>query len=483
MELLRKATKFLTTTAVHCKGRDFTYENLLGNSSEIREILLKGRKNLEGERVVFLAPQTYEFIPVQWGIWQAGGIAVPLCIQHPPPEWEYVLSDTEASVVICHSSFASQLVPLAEKKNIRVVVYSDFFPKNSQISEVPYIDGNRGAQIIYTSGTTGRPKGVVTSHNAISAQVNSLVQAWDWSEKDHILEVLPLHHVHGNVNVVSCALASGAQLTFHSKFEAAEVWKEFSNSKSLNLFMGVPTIYSKLIKYWKDLQEHDRKKLTETCKKFRLMVSGSMALPEFVLNQWTDISKQILLERYGMTECGMILSNPLKWKRKVGYVGSPLPGVEVKIVDSEVRVKSAGMFTEYFKRPEDTLSAFDSEGWFRTGDFAEKDLENSYKILGRASVDILKSGGFKISALDIENDLLAHPDIEEVAVVGLPDPDYGQTIAAIIKANRNLPLEDLKNWAIPRMAPYKIPRVLLQVAEIPRNQMGKVNKKELSKLF
>ena len=191
----------------------------------------------------------------------------------------------------------------------------------------------------------------------------------------------------------------------------------------------------------------------------------------------------MLLERYGMTECGMILSNPLIGNRRPGFVGTPLPGVEAKIVDSEIRVKSTGMFLEYYKKPEATKESFDEDGWFKTGDLATQNELGEFKILGRASVDIIKTGGFKLSALDVENDLLAHPDILEVSVVGVPDETYGQVVAAVFKAKQKLSLQGLQDWSKERMASYKTPRIILQVDEIPRNQMGKVNKKELVKLI
>ena len=483
MDIVLRATKYLGQPAVNCRGRIFSYDNLLSHSTRIKEKLLQGRKDLQGERIVFLSPQSYEFIPVQWGIWQAGGIAVPLCLQHPPPEWEYVITNTQASAVVCHSSFLSQLGPLAEKNNVKLIPYGDFSNTDKAFAEATPIDGSRGAQIIYTSGTTGRPKGAVHSHKGIKAQLDSIATAWELTENDHILEVLPLHHVHGNINIVCSALHTGAKITFHPKFNAQEVWKEIIRSKDLNLIMAVPTIYSKLLEYWKVMDSSEKKVASEACKKFRVMVSGSMALPEFILNQWTDITGQTILERYGMTECGMILSNPIHGLRKPGFVGTPLPGVSVKLVNQEIRVKSDGMFTEYFRKPEETKKSFDEEGWFMTGDIASQDELGNYKIEGRDSIDIIKSGGFKISALDIENDLLAHPDIEEVSVVGYPDEMYGQIVAVVLKAKQKITLHELQNWSKERIAPYKVPRIILQLDEIPRNQMGKVNKKDLLKLI
>ena len=484
MEIVTRASRFLQNTAVYCRNREFTYSDLLYHSNDIKEKLLQGRKDLEGERVAFLSPQAYEFLPMQWGIWQAGGIAVPLCLQHPPPEWEYILNDSAPIAIVCHSDFLSELGPLAKRKNIRLIPYNDFSHSiENRLTEMPIIDENRGAQIIYTSGTTGRPKGAVLSHRAIHAQLKSLSKAWEWSDKDHVLEVLPLNHLHGNIVVASCALYSGAKITIHPKFDEEEVWKLFKTSRDLNVFMGVPTMYSKLIQVYKQMNTKGQYDASRGCRKFRLMVSGSMALPEFTMNEWQNISSTAILERYGMTECGMILSNPYKGERKHGYVGKVLPGIETKIVDTELRVKTQGMFTEYFRKPQETKAAYDEQGWFKTGDIAKKDEKGNYRIIGRANVDIIKSRGFKISALDVENDLLGHPDIKDVSIVGIPNDDYGQIIGAVFVAKQKLSLEEIQNWSRSKIAAYKVPRAVLQIDSMPRNQMGKVNKVELVKLF
>ena len=480
MNIIANATKYLSNTAVICKSRKFKYSDLINHAFFVSQML----KDLPPQsNIVFLAPQAYEFIPLQWGIWLAGHVAVPLCTNHPPPEWDYILQDTNTPIVLCHDSFIPKLSPLTHSRNLPLLTIPDFFSVPTKFErkvEVPQKDSS--AQIIYTSGTTGRPKGAVTSHSAIYSQVSSLTSAWEWSSCDHILEILPLHHVHGNINVVTCALNSGALMTFHQKFEANAVWSEILNS-NLSLLMGVPTIYLKLIQAYRSMQGSEQLEAKAACSRFRLMVCGSMALPEFTLHEWQGITNQVLLERYGMTECGMILSNSLHGKRKPGFVGKPLPGVEVSTKNSELLVKGPGLFSKYYNKPEATKEAFDSEGWFRTGDIVDKDSEGDYKILGRASVDILKVSGYKISALDVENDLLSHPAISEVSILGLPDAVYGTKIGMIFTANQQLSLKDIQTWCTSKMAPYKIPKVCLQVDEIPRNQMGKVNKKELVSLF
>jgi malonyl-CoA/methylmalonyl-CoA synthetase len=234
--------------------------------------------------------------------------------------------------------------------------------------------------------------------------------------------------------------------------------------------------------------------MSTAARALRLMVSGSAALPVQTLVRWREITGHTLLERYGMTETGMILSNPYQGERRPGFVGLPLPGVEVRLVtDSgvsvpdgeagELEVRGANVFKEYWGRPDATRDAF-RDGWFRTGDTAILD-RGSYRLLGRSSVDILKSGGYKISALEIEEVLRSHPSIAECAVVGVSDPEWGDrvSVAVELRAGAALTLEELRAWAKDRLAPYKIPRALQLVGALPRNAMGKVVKPDVAKLF
>jgi malonyl-CoA/methylmalonyl-CoA synthetase len=275
---------------------------------------------------------------------------------------------------------------------------------------------DRRAMILYTSGTTSRPKGVVTTHANIAAQITSLVAAWEWSADDRIVLCLPLHHVHGILNVVCCALWSGAICEMLPRFNANVVWDRIASS-GLTLFMAVPTIYVRLIAAWEAASPDRRVELSHTCTKLRLMVSGSAALPVSTLERWRQISGHTLLERYGMTEIGMALSNPLHGKRVPGSVGMPLPCVEVQLVAEngnpvppgiagEIEVRGPNVFMEYWDKPSATRDAF-RDGWFRTGDTAVVE-KGVYRILGRTSIDILKTGGHTVSALEIEEVLRAH---------------------------------------------------------------------------
>lgn len=394
-------------------------------------------------------------------------------------------------MIVAHSNFESILRPIAEAQNLRFILTSDI--RSPDVCSLPQVEISRRALILYTSGTTGKPKGVVTTHDNIQAQVTSLIVAWGWTSSDGILHVLPLHHIHGIINVLTCALWAGAECHILGKFDADIVWNRISQG-DLTLFMAVPTIYVKLIAAWEAASSERQKKMSEGCAKMRLMVSGSAALPVQVLEKWKTIGNHFLLERYGMTEIGMALSNPLQGQRYAGYVGTPLPQVEVRLVDEsgvlvppgtpgEIQVKGPGVFLEYWQNPEATAKAF-QDGWFLTGDLAVVENGN-YRILGRMSVDIIKTGGYKVSALEIEEVLRTHPDIQECAVVGVKDPEWGERVCAalVLQHSDRLTLEAFRSWAKERLAVYKVPTRILSVEELPRNAMGKVTKPAVVQLF
>jgi malonyl-CoA/methylmalonyl-CoA synthetase len=442
-----------------------------------------------------MAVQTADYIKMQWGIWCAGGIAVPISLSHPLPEIEYILQDTQAEILLTNQSHQEFLKGLKKNNNVQIILIEEFI-NSLIINQLPDIPISQKALIIYTSGTTAKPKGVVSTHQIISAQIQILIEAWAWQKEDFILEVLPLHHIHGLINVMSCALWSGAKILMLEKFEAEKVWQLFDN-QYFTLFMAVPTVYHKLIQVWDSFLPEKKEALREKLQKFRLMVSGSAALPISTLEKWEQISGHILLERYGMTEIGMALSNPLNGKRKPGKVGLPLPSVEVRLVDEkyqvienegvagEIQVKSPAVFLEYWQKPEATQAEF-KDNWFRTGDMAQKDEDGYFQILGRISTDIIKTGGYKVSALEIEEVLRSHPDIVECAVVALADASWGEVIAtAIILKNqsKSLTIKELREWAKTQLAHYKVPTFLKIVDELPRNAMGKVIKAEVKKVF
>jgi malonyl-CoA/methylmalonyl-CoA synthetase len=334
---------------------------------------------------------------------------------------------------------------------------------------------------------------VVSTHANITAQIVTLVEAWEWSADDAILLCLPLHHVHGIINVLSCALWSGATCHMLPRFDANAVWDRIAGG-GLTLFMAVPTVYAKLISARDAASPARRAHLSQACARLRLMVSGSAALPVSTLQRWKAISGHTLLERYGMTEIGMALSNPLRGERVPGSVGTPLPNVEVQLVGEhgkpvplrtpgEIEVRGPSVFAEYWGKPDATRNAF-RDSWFRTGDTAI--IENGvYRILGRTNVDILKTGGHKVSALEIEEALREHPAVAECAVVGVPDPEWGERVAAAVVLNDGdaLDLSSFRAWAKELLAAHKLPSRLLVLEALPRNAVGKVMKPALAALF
>ncbi len=378
--IVARASAHGTRTAIFDRNGRYTYDQLCAAAAAVAARLLDGRSDLDEARVGFLVTPGFEYVAVQWGIWLAGGIAVPLPLSHPPAELAYLIQDSEASIVVADAENQAAIEPLANSAGARFYTSANLTnltnPRTDEPTNLtnptnftnPTNPTNRPALIVYTSGTTGRPKGVVTTHANLTAQIESLVTAWEWTASDRTLLVLPLHHVHGILNIVSCALWSGAVLEMAPRFESESTWERLSSGE-LTLFSAVPTVYHRLIGSWDGAPADVRESRSRGCHALRLMMSGSAALPRIVLDRWKEISGHVLLERYGMTEVGMALSNPLHGNRRPGYVGQPLPGVSACIVDGELQLKGPGVFSEYWRQPDATREAF-VDGWFRTGDAA-----------------------------------------------------------------------------------------------------------------
>jgi malonyl-CoA/methylmalonyl-CoA synthetase len=478
-------------TAIIDPEGSYSYRQLQAESDKIAAILLGKKSDLAEARVAFMVSPGFDYVKIQWAIWKAGGIAVPLCITYPLPSLAYVIEDTQTKIIIAGPEYVEILQAYAEEKNIRFLTFEEIDSASSG-KELPRIDGQRGAMILYTSGTTNLPKGVLTTHNIIESQVSTLIDAWQWSPGDHTICLLPLHHVHGIINVVSSALWAGATLRFLHPFDAKQVFDTFLEGK-VNVFMAVPTIYFKLISEFESCIEEEQQQLRDCMAKFRLMVSGSAALPVSVMEKWKGISGHYLLERYGMTEIGMAISNPYEGERRAGYIGQPLPGVQARLVDEqnqtveigqpgEIQIKGPSVFKEYWGKPEATAKSFTQDGWFRTGDVAVIE-DGYYRILGRDSIDIIKSGGYKISALEIEEVLRKHPAVKDCGVVGIPDEEWGELVSAALILKEAIDPKEIGTWLRAQMPAYKTPRKYLVLEELPRNAMGKVVKNDLKKLF
>ncbi|MHB8505930.1 MAG: AMP-binding protein, partial [Acidimicrobiales bacterium] len=337
-----------------------------------------------------------------------------------------------------------------------------------------------GAMVLYTSGTTGAPKGVVTHLGAIAFDLDALADAWEWTADDTLVHGLPLYHVHGLVLGVLGPLRRGGRLV-HTGRSTPEGYAHAVAARGGTLCFGVPTIWGRI----------GRSPVAAALRPARLLVSGSAPLPEQVFEAVREGCGHRIVERYGMTETLITLSGRARGSRRPGTVGVPLTGVDARVVDDDRRpvpadgenigaleVRGPTLMEGYLRRPEDTAAAFTADGWFVTGDVASVDPDGTHRIVGRSSTDLIKTGGFRVGAGEVEAALLAHPAVREVAVVGEPDDDLGQVIVAYVVTDGSV--DDLDAWARERLAVHKCPRRVLAVASLPRNALGKVQKAQLA---
>ncbi|MFE0734531.1 acyl-CoA synthetase [Streptomyces sp. NPDC058855] len=351
------------------------------------------------------------------------------------------------------------------------------------------IDPEATALVVYTSGTTGPPKGVLLSRRAVAASLDALAEAWDWTGRDVLVHALPLFHVHGLVLGVLGPLRRGGEVRHLGAFSVEGVARELGAGGGTMLF-GVPTMYHRLA----DALPHDPA-LVKALADARLLVSGSAALPVHDHERITAATGRTVVERYGMSETLMNTSVRPGAGPRPGTVGTPLPGVELRLVEEdgtvlgaddgetvgEVQVRGPNLFSGYLNRPEATAAAFDGD-WFRTGDMAVREADGTIRLVGRKATDLIKSGGYKIGAGEIENALLDHPGVREVAVTGEPDPDLGERIVAwVVPADAAAPpaASALADHVARLLAPHKRPRTVRYLDALPRNDLGKILKKRL----
>ncbi|KAH7313465.1 hypothetical protein B0I35DRAFT_451983 [Stachybotrys elegans] len=533
--------------------RTFTYGNLLAHVSRARDRLQQahGGADLNGQRVAFLVENGYDYVVTLLAAVAARAIAVPLSPAFPASELQYILNQSEASLLVSSAKFASKATQVLATDLTSSPIHLEL-PKHMGDDGPPgpvhLDDANPGGagMMLYTSGTTNRPKGVLLPQSVLTAQSQSLIQAWDYTPADRLLHVLPLHHIHGTVNGLLTPLLAGSTVEFMFPFNADAVWGRLAApflpaaaaaaaadgppADKITFFTVVPTVYSRLLSSHKSLspemQEAARKAVSP--ENMRLAISGSAALPTPIKRAWKDLSHgNVLLERYGMTEVGMALSCGLSFADRVdASVGWPLPSVQARLVDvdsgeviqegeelgpdgrersGEIQLRGPTIFKEYWRNPEATAKEFvegeDGNGrWFKTGDVAVRRPvpeagQNSaqpwahgpmYFIQGRKSADIIKTGGEKVSALEVERELLSLPQIAEAAVVAVPSGKWGQKVGAVLVLDPEhvkgkwTPM-DMRRALRDRLANYKIPQVMKIVDDIPRNAMGKINKKQLVK--
>ena len=488
MFLIDKAHQYGNQIALESDRGVLTYRQLLERSQNLASDLITEKNDLGGDRIVSLLPPSFDYVVLQWAIWQAGGIFVPLPHQLPNDDLRFLIEDIEPSTIIVENGSLDTVLSFTGRDEVKTM--DDY--NTDSVKDLPSINNDRPCMLLYTSGTTGKPKGVIISHLNLKAQITSLQKAWGWTKEDKTVLTLPLYHVHGIVNILCCALASGATCRIHPRFDPQAVWNEFRKG-DISLFMAVPTIYAKLIEWYDYVDSDEQMNLGKAVSNLRLTVSGSAPLSTSLFDRWYEISGHKMLERYGMTETGMILSSPLDGERRKGTVGQSLPGVSVKLVDEqrqeiapgvpgEVLVNGKGVFSEYWRRPDKT-GAFFHKGWFQTGDLSVEE-DGYYRLLGRLNQDIIKTGGHKVSALEIEEVLREHPDINDATVVAIHDNIWGEIVcAAVIPRTELLSDDSILEWSKDKFITHKRPRKSLIMNDFPRNNLGKVIKSELRKMF
>ena len=492
LNLFKNAKKNLKRIAITDKERSYSYQELMEISDLLSSGLLLNTSDLKEKRVGLFINPSFDYVATLWGIWKAGGVSVPLNLSATINELTHYIKETNINLIVVDSENKKKLAKFVVKKKIELKTPKELIQKTKQT--LPKITLERRAMILFTSGTTNKPKGVVSTHLNIESQVNCLVKAWEWRRNDFIPVFLPLHHIHGIINSLLCPLWVGGKVDIIGAFQTEKVVKAIMKN-DYSVFTAVPTIYFSLIEKLETMKGKDLIILKEKLRRMRLMMSGSSALASEIHKKWTKLTGQILLERYGMTEIGMAIANPLIGRRKSGFVGVPLPKVKIKLIDEnqtlikkekvpgEIICKGPQVFLEYWNKPQLTKDSFKG-GWFKTGDIAQLE-EGYYKILGRKSIDVINSGGIKISALEIENLLLKHRYIKECSVIGIPNKKWGEMVVAILvtEKDKSLTLKELKDWSKKRISSYKIPKKIKILKNLPKNSLGKVIKKDLTTNF
>ncbi|MEI7893081.1 MAG: acyl-CoA synthetase [Myxococcales bacterium] len=461
-----------------------SFRSLDSAARAIAAAVLEQRRSLDGERVGLLMSPNARFVEAFFGVLLAGGTVVVLSPLHPPAETAYLCDDALVKTVVVSPELTSTLGSAGAR--LRQVGVSVNVSNATGQGALPAVGASSPALQLYTSGTTGKPKGAVLTHENLAVQQQVIGETWGMSPRDRLLHALPLHHMHGLVIALLTALGAGACVRLLPRFDATRVWEELAHATT---FMAVPTMYVRLLEAFDAADKCTQERWAGSARALRLATSGSAALPVRVGQRWASLAGSYPVERFGMTEVGVGLSNPVEGERRPGTVGLPLRSVEIGIVDEqgapaeqgELWIRGPSVFSEYFGRPQATTEAFARDGWFRTGDTATVDACGYVRILGRTSVDILKSGGYKLSALEIEEVLREHEDVAEVAVVGVADEAWGDRVVACVvaRAGATLDEEGLRTFAKTRLAVYKVPRNVVWFDELPRNALGKVLKPEL----
>ena len=483
--------------AAVCHGnRRWTYGEVDHLSALCADYLLSlGAK--PGDRIALQVARSVENLWFYLGCLRAGLVYLPLNTAYKTEELEYFLKDALPRVVICDpaatgviSSLVGNTLKLAPQVlsldgKGRGSAMAAFEQDRPQSSVCTRVDQDLAA-ILYTSGTTGRPKGAMLSHGNLLANEQALCKAWSWQAEDVMLHTLPLFHVHGLFLGVNLPLMAGAMLHLLPGFDPETV---IDHLPEATVFMGVPTYYTRLLA--SDSLDPG------PCRNMRLFISGSAPLLVPTFNAFQERTGHSILERYGMTETGMNITNPYRGLRKPGTVGLPLDGVSCRLVDSEgkrlasgetglLEVKGRNVFPGYWQKPEETTRDFTPDGFFRTGDLARCDQDGYFSIVGR-NKDMIISGGLNVYPKEVEDVINQLPEVAESAVIGVFHPDFGEAVTAVIVAAKGVDettaTNEVRALTHRRLANFKQPKHIHVVASLPRNTMGKVQKQRLRTIF
>lgn len=474
------------------EAKAYSYGDLIAHSGRYGRLLSDlGVK--KGDRVAVQVEKSPEAIFLYLGCLRIGAIYLPLNTAYKESEVAYFLGDAEPSVVVCRPASETAMRKIAENAGVTEVLSLGQACEGSLITRSADLDPEVGcieagtdevAAILYTSGTTGRSKGAMLSHRNLGSNTETLHKLWGFQPDDVLLHALPIFHTHGLFVATNCVLWNGGRMLFLNRFDADMMIELMPRA---SVMMGVPTFYTRLLadaRFTKDL-----------CAKMRLFISGSAPLLEETFQQFQARTGHTILERYGMTETNMNTSNPLEGERRAGTVGFPLPDVEVRIADEDgkilatnetgvLEVKGPNVFQGYWRMPEKTATEFRPDGFFITGDVAKIDERGYVHIVGRAK-DLIITGGFNVYPKEIELCVDAVEGIGESAVIGLPHPDFGEAVVAVVtRANANdLDAQSVIDAVKDDLANFKVPKKVVFLDELPRNAMGKVQKNVLRETY
>ncbi len=463
-------------------GRSITYGEADALSAAIAGALISNGAK-PGDRIAVQVEKSAENVALYLGAMRAGLVYVPLNTAYTEAEIEYFLSDAEPAIFVCDPAKETMFAPVAKKCGVGKLLtlgadgggsLLKAAKDSASFSKSVSRAASDLAVILYTSGTTGRSKGAMLTHGNLASNAISLNALWGFTSEDVLLHALPIFHTHGLFVALHTAMLSAIEILFLPKFDAGDVRREL---KRATVLMGVPTFYSRLL--------GESNFGPDDCKNMRLFISGSAPLTVETFNTFKARTGHTILERYGMSEAGMIASNPLQGERIPGTVGFALPGVEIRIAGDppgEVEVRGPNICAGYWNKPDKTQEAFTADGWFKTGDVGTIDAAGRLALAGREK-DLIIAGGFNIYPIEIEQVLDSVPGVAESAVIGAPHGDMGEGVVAVLVADGNAVDDETLQQALSSLAKFKRPRKFFWVKALPRNAMGKVQKQILRKQF